>query len=138
MHNIDLECINFAFMKEILSEIRKRREKKRYSQEYVGEAIGLDRVRYGSIEAGKRELRLEEAMKIAQVLECSVSDFFQNSRQNYTASLDLPLKTVEEEDQVPIYRLNAENTFLKKQIELLENQLQDKIEIIELLKKTSK
>lgn len=126
-------------MNNILSEIRKRRTQKGFSQDYLGTSIGLDRVRYSLIETGKRELKLEEVYKIATALECDVFDLIaHDTNKQISYNLDLPLKTVEELAEVPYNRAQLENELLRKEIDSLKSQLADKDKIIKLLESQNK
>ena len=55
--------------------LRELRQAKGYSQEKVGQLCGLDRTYIASVEAGKRNISLENMEKIAAALNISLSDF---------------------------------------------------------------
>lgn len=53
------------------------REKAEISQEKFALKIGMDRTYYASVEAGKRNISLQNIMKIADGFEISISELFQ-------------------------------------------------------------
>lgn len=53
------------------------REKEEISQEKFALKIGMDRTYYASVEAGKRNISLQNIMKIADGFEISISELFQ-------------------------------------------------------------
>ena len=64
-------------MKDFASRIRKIRNAKDYSQEYVSMQLGITMSAYSKIERGITDPSLSRMMKIAEILEFELSDFFQ-------------------------------------------------------------
>ena len=56
--------------------IKKLREETGLSQEKFALSIGMDRTYYASVEAGKRNISLQNIYKIAEGFNISVSDLF--------------------------------------------------------------
>lgn len=56
--------------------IKKLREETGLSQEKFALSIGMDRTCYASVEAGKRNISLQNIYKIAQGFDISVSALF--------------------------------------------------------------
>lgn len=56
--------------------IKKLREETGLSQEKFALSIGMDRTYYASVEAGKRNISLQNIYKIAQGFDISVSALF--------------------------------------------------------------
>ena len=56
--------------------IKKLREETGLSQEKFALSIGMDRTYYASVEAGKRNIPLQNIYKIAQGFDMSVSALF--------------------------------------------------------------
>lgn len=62
-------------LKALGNQIRNLRRDKNLSQEAVALQAAIDRSYLGSIERGERNVGFLTLVKIAEVLECSVSDF---------------------------------------------------------------
>lgn len=56
--------------------IKKLREETGLSQEKFALSIGMDRTYYASVEAGKRNISLQNIYKIAEGFDISVSSLF--------------------------------------------------------------
>ena len=63
-------------MKDFASRIRKIRNAKDYTQEYVSMQLGITMSAYSKIERGITDPSLSRMMKIAEILEFELSDFF--------------------------------------------------------------
>ena len=59
--------------------IRRLRESKGYSQEYVAEKLGVDQSVYSRWASHPKHLSLDRLERIAEVLECSVDDLLGRS-----------------------------------------------------------
>lgn len=59
-------------MNDILANIRTLREKKRLSQEYIADCMGITQASYALIESGKRELKYRQLEQIAIALNENV------------------------------------------------------------------
>tara|TARA_R110002049_G_scaffold1803_1_gene13686 strand:+ start:1734 stop:1958 length:225 start_codon:yes stop_codon:yes gene_type:complete len=60
-------------VKEIITKIRNLRNQKEYSQEYVGDKLGIGQVAYHKLENGKTSLKIEVVLKLAIILEVETS-----------------------------------------------------------------
>ncbi len=58
--------------------IRAIRKEKGFSQERFALIIEMDRTYYASVEAGKRNISLENIKKIADGLDVTLSELFEN------------------------------------------------------------
>jgi transcriptional regulator with XRE-family HTH domain len=58
--------------REVGLRIKVRRVEKRLSQRELAESIGVEQTQVSTWESGKRVLRIEDAMKIAQILDTTV------------------------------------------------------------------
>lgn len=58
------------------ARIKKLRVEKGLSQEKLAEISNLHRTYIGSLEAGKRNVALENIKKLAIALECKISELF--------------------------------------------------------------
>lgn len=64
-------------MKDFAARIRKIRNAKEYSQEYVSMKLGITMSAYSKIERGITDPSLSRMIQIATVLEFELADFFQ-------------------------------------------------------------
>jgi transcriptional regulator with XRE-family HTH domain len=69
-------------MTKYIEKIKELRIKNNLSQEKIAQAIGVSRPTYTSIEAGKQELSLEEAKKLATIFGISVDELLSGSIPN--------------------------------------------------------
>lgn len=63
-------------MKDFAARIRKIRNAKDYSQEYVSMQLGITMSAYSKIERGITDPSLSRMMQIAAILEFELADFF--------------------------------------------------------------
>ena len=68
---------------KILYNIRKAREQKSYTQEYLAAQLGIDTKSYSNIENGVSKLSIDRLLKIADVLEATPESFL-NPTQNFS------------------------------------------------------
>jgi len=68
-------------LKSLGNQIRSLRKKRNLSQEAAALQAVIDRSYFGSIERGERNVGILTLIKIAEVLQCSVSDFTKNIPQ---------------------------------------------------------
>ena len=61
-------------MEKILENIKKIRNEKGISQEYIATSLKIEQSSYGLIENGKRKLRYDTLLQIAIALEMNVID----------------------------------------------------------------
>ena len=59
-------------IEKILENLRLQRIKKGYSQEYLGEQLGLTQYAYHKIENGKTKLQVKCLLELCMVLEIQV------------------------------------------------------------------
>lgn len=62
--------------KELGSALKQLRDEKGISQEKFALSIGMDRTYYASVEAGKRNISLQNIEKIADGFDMSISTLF--------------------------------------------------------------
>lgn len=55
-------------------EVRHRREMMGVSQEFLADLCGLHRTYIGAIERGERNITLSTLLKLADALDCEISD----------------------------------------------------------------
>lgn len=68
---------------KILQNIRKTRELKNYTQEYLAIQLGIDTKSYSNIENGVSKLSIDRLLKISDVLETPPESFL-NPSQNFS------------------------------------------------------
>lgn len=68
--------------------LKQIRERKSLSQKDVADAIGVSIRRYGSWERGERNMNLEDAAMIADVLDCSLDELAGREWPHGSVSLD--------------------------------------------------
>ncbi|GET48811.1 hypothetical protein RCZ02_16420 [Capnocytophaga felis] len=66
---------------DIVKNIKEIRLKKSINQELIAEALGVDGSVISNIEKGKRELKVSELAKIAEVLEVDILYLFTYPRE---------------------------------------------------------
>jgi transcriptional regulator with XRE-family HTH domain len=67
-------------IKAVASTIRKRREFRNYTQEYLALKLSISQNAYSKIELGYTKITLERLFQIADILEFDVIDFIQPER----------------------------------------------------------
>jgi DNA-binding XRE family transcriptional regulator len=65
-------------IEKILENLRLQRIKKGYSQEYLGEQLGLTQYAYHKIENGKTKLQVKCLLELCMVLEIQVEALLGN------------------------------------------------------------
>lgn len=60
-------------VEEIITKIRILRIQKEYSQEYVGDRLGIGQVAYHKLENGKTKLKIEMLIRLSIILEEEIS-----------------------------------------------------------------
>ena len=68
--------------------IREQRKKRRIGQGELASELGMSRATYVQIELGKRELRVSEARKLAEVFDMSLEDFL-NEREQPSPAIEI-------------------------------------------------
>jgi transcriptional regulator with XRE-family HTH domain len=68
-------------LKEKVVKIRKRiktvRLEKEYTQDYIGERLGISQIAYHKIENGKSQLKVEILLRLAAILEVDAEYFLE-------------------------------------------------------------
>jgi len=65
-------------VEKILATLRLQRIKKGYSQEYIGDQLGLSQYAYHKIENGKTKLQVKCLLELCKVLEIEIQDLVDN------------------------------------------------------------
>lgn len=108
----------------VAANLRRLRLEKDYSQLYVSEYLGkTDYTAYQRLESGKTELKLEDAIKLAQLYKIKIERIWGNSSDFF--EIDAGEKPREYQIQTPPrivqiqVQLDGSDAMLKDQIELL-------------------
>lgn len=114
-------------MQKVGEKIRKLRELRNYTQEYLADKLEISQQQYSNIEKGLFDISLKKLYKISEVLEVSPSTIlefdakyvFQNNAPNYTNQ-----KTVHNNFPLEIKKLYEEQMKLQSdKIKLLEEKI---------------
>ena len=65
--------------REVGTRIRRRRTEWGFTQAELGAAVGIDRPKIAKIETGDRDVKIEEGIALARVLDITVEDLFRTS-----------------------------------------------------------
>ena len=127
-------------MKDIYDNIRSLRILKNLSQEHVAECLGVSQSSYGKLERGTTKITWEKLIKIAETLQTTPWEIV-----NFNKARPFPLAQPAEVFEVSgdvdpgtarnIASLQERVKYLEQVNDLLNRQLDDKKEIIALLKK---
>jgi len=60
-------------------KIRKLREAKNYTQEYMAHELDISPKTYGRLESGESPLKVEHLMKVSEILEVAVEDLLSST-----------------------------------------------------------
>ncbi|AKG36140.1 helix-turn-helix domain-containing protein [Paenibacillus durus] len=87
-------------------KLRKLREEKKFTQEYMANKLGITRVGYGYYESGKRGVDLDTVNKLGQILDVHPSYFLdlddvQNLDDKTKSIIDLVKSTAEKWNMSP-------------------------------------
>ena len=128
--------------KTINNNIRKIRQLKGYSQEYVADKLNLSQGGYGRIERGEVKVKMETLEKLSEIFGMStwaIQQFHKKDLYKQEAEHEI-VKDDEEnyaKQSVAFLKCKEEVIHLRKTIANLELRIRDKDEIIKLLKKQS-
>ena len=70
-------------VKAVASTIRKRREFRNYTQEYLALKLNISQNAYSKIELGYTKITVERLFQIADILEFDVIDLIQPERSEF-------------------------------------------------------
>ena len=96
--------------------IQIQRNKRNLTQEYLASKLGISRPTYIQIEQGIRELTINEARKIADILEISFDDFLKEQDVSIEVNLEKENKNMDTKNEI---RINVPQKNLEKFKEVL-------------------
>jgi transcriptional regulator with XRE-family HTH domain len=71
-------------MDDIYQEIKRLRERKNYTQQYVADELGINCATYSRIENGKIDLTISRLIRIAKIFHIDPEYFFQKDLNKIT------------------------------------------------------
>jgi len=74
-------------MKEVASNIRKVREFRNYTQDYLAAKLEISQNAYSKIELGYSKITLDRLFHIALILEVQVTELLYFEKENFTSKL---------------------------------------------------
>jgi transcriptional regulator with XRE-family HTH domain len=117
-----------------MSTLRILREVNNYTQEYVAEKIGVDQSTYSKIERNPKNLRTDQAEKLAELYDVSLSDVITGgvsiAFSNNTIDKGYVHHLHEAEQSETINAHLSEIKSLKEEIEYLRNQNKQLLDLI--------
>lgn len=120
-------------MQDYHSNIKKLREKKNYTQEFMAETLGVSQRAYSSIENGHTQLTVDKLLEISDTLKVSVADIigydsryvynnnFNNNATENKGNLIFKQESFDEYKELYERLLESKN----KEIKLLKNLLEN-------------
>ena len=130
----------FARMEDIHDNIRSIRIQKSYSQEHMAESLGISQSSYGKLERGKTKITYEKLLALAKTLDTSIVQIILHKMKPSDDTRHIVRPELFESDTAAQELRNAYNTLREQYVhmeeltKLLQRQVQDKEEIITLLR----
>ena len=116
-------------MNNVGINIRKLREKKGFSQEYVAQELGINQSTYGKLERENTKISIDRLLRISEILEEDVINLLDSKPQNTFH------QTNQGNGYSYVENINNENAELLKELKkVYEKLIKSKDEQIDLLK----
>ncbi len=121
-------------------KIRKLREMKSFSQEYMANSLGISLGAYGKMERNQTDLNISRLEKIAEIFGMSMIDFLNFnegsvfSQNNINESQTIHQQCLFQSEQNQKEVIDLYERMMKEKEELYQKMLNEKDEIIALLK----
>ncbi|MCB9361698.1 MAG: helix-turn-helix transcriptional regulator [Flavobacteriales bacterium] len=105
-------------------KIKELRKKRKYSQQYMADHLGISQMAYSKIESNKTQLNWDKLNRISNILEINIWDLIDDTQtieneysENFTfnEALDMLKQLLRKHDE--------EKKILKDEIQLLKKQL---------------
>jgi len=123
---------------EWLNNIKTLRERAGLSQNDMAEKLNISQSAYSKLEKGITRMNEFYLHKLPEILGCTLFEIVGESYfKNYHVQ-DLPEKSIAEENETMYYRNDLRLKLLEQENHLLKKALEDKDEIIRLLKESKK
>jgi transcriptional regulator with XRE-family HTH domain len=111
-------------MKTIGERIRRIRAMKDYTQSNVAEDLGMTTGAYAKIERGETDANVSRLLRIAEILEVNVCDFFEDARKPSVVSQ--PENVYGYASRYEVEQLSKSIQQLLKEMEKIKEQLQER------------
>ena len=107
--------------------IKKLRELKNYTQQYLADELGISLSGYGKIERDQTEITMARLLEIAKILEIDLfslihfngNDLFKNGKQSNETKASEPSSLCLDLQQQLIQKYKEENEYLKELVSQL-------------------
>lgn len=116
-------------MNKIGFNIRKIRESKGFSQDYMANVLDISQASYARIENEDTKVTVDRLYKIAEVLDTNIIDFFNTdnitiqNQNNYEGSFGLVQNLTVENKEIYEKLLKSKDEQIEMLTKLIENQL---------------
>ncbi len=121
-------------MGSVTENIKNIRRQKGISQESIAYDLGIDYSTYGKIERGQIGLTVDRLEKIAIILGITVEEIYKGRISNEKdTSENVANAYLYQEDGAGSKKLTMQVESLRREVQLLKEQLKDKEKIIKLL-----
>jgi len=118
----------------VTENIKNIRRQKGISQESIAYDLGIDYSTYGKIERGQIGLTVDRLEKIANVLGITVEEIYKGRISNEKETVgNVANAYLYEEDSAISKKITIQVDSLRREVQLLKEQLKDKEKIIKLL-----
>lgn len=107
-------------MKKIGERIRRIRIGKDFTQENLAEELGITKSAFSKIERGETDANVSRLLRIAEILEVSVCDFFEDTRPAVVSDQGNPYGYASKQD---VEQLSKSIQSLIREIEKMKTQL---------------
>lgn len=115
---------------DICKNIRKKREEKNYSQEYVAVQLGISQNAYSRLEQGLAKINVDRLIQIAEILEVDINDLLSaSSNQTFNITNNQTVNgNVSNNTPIEELRILYEKLLLEKdlRIQTLESIIKEK------------
>jgi len=108
-----------TFHRRIGRNLRQLREKKNYTQEFVGEVLGKSYNAYGKTETGQVRLSLEEAAILSELYEISINELLNPTYEWKAKPPETEPRYILKNTVEMLVKLDGNEGSLRKQIDLL-------------------
>jgi len=113
------------------NKIKKIRELKNYTQEYMAEKLEMSQSNYSRIESNDLDVSFNKLQQIADILEIGITDLIEFDAKYFFNNVHAQTINGNIHNAVP----SNEKKLYEEQIELLKNEVSYLKEMIDLLKK---
>lgn len=120
-----------------MSKLKILREVNNYTQEFIAEALGVDQSTYSKLEKNPKNLKAEQAEKLAKLYEMEVSDILSSdiviSFTHNTIDKGYIHNHLDQKDMIQILLADKDSQidFLKKELDHVKSQNDQLLKMLE-------